>query len=139
MNKNNTISVIEQQMNNMQTSMNMMAGFMQQMSSGFKGIQEYVQSSIQVKDKQIDDIRDLCGFKTNNVKFLSSKIKSKLEHCLKHKIWANSLEYKYIKQKIFDKYKVVRWEDIPIYKFNDVDYYINNLDFSQIVSDLKVK
>lgn len=112
------------QMINISQQMSVVANTMNQIGQAMIGIQSYVQNSIQSKDKQIDDIRELIGFRTNNTRKLSKLLKERLEDITGRKLWATSEEYKEGKEKLFKYFDVLKWEDIPVEKYYQVRNYI---------------
>ena len=84
-------------------------------------IQTYVQDSIQAKDHQIDKAMSLIGLRSKNV---ISKLKEELYKRNGIVVQANDIEYLKAKNKIFKEFKVTKWEEIPIGKYNAVHSFI---------------
>ena len=92
------------------------------------GLKEYVQDSIQVKDKQIDDIANMVGLRSKNKQSLISNLKLTLQE--KYNLFSinsNMEVYQKAKSKIFKEFKVYKWEDIPVTKYNAVEAFIENM------------
>lgn len=87
-------------------------------------IQTYVQDSIQAKDHQIDKAMSLIGLRSKNVSSLISKLKEELYKRNGIVVQANDIEYLKAKNKIFKEFKVTKWEEIPIGKYNAVYSFI---------------
>lgn len=87
-------------------------------------IQTYVQDSIQAKDSQIDKAMSLIGLRSKNVSTLISKLKEELYKRNGIVVQANDIEYLKAKNKIFKEFKVTKWEEIPIGKYNAVHSFI---------------
>lgn len=87
-------------------------------------IQTYVQDSIQAKDSQIDKAMSLIGLRSKNVSTLISKLKEELYKRNGIVVQANDIEYLKAKNKIFKEFKVTKWEEIPIGKYNSVHSFI---------------
>ena len=87
-------------------------------------IQTYVQDSIQAKDHQIDKAMSLIGLRSKNVSSLVSKLKEELYKRNGIVVQANDIEYLKAKNKIFKEFKVTKWEEIPIGKYNAVHSFI---------------
>lgn len=106
-------------------NMNLMAQNMQFMSNAMKGIQQYVQDSIQAKDKQIDDIAELIGIRAKNKCNLIQIVKNTLvkKHNLS-RINSSMEVYKKAKSKIFSEFNVTKWEDISATQYNAVQAFI---------------
>lgn len=124
-----------EQLGNIANQMNLVASTMGQIGQAFVGLQEFVKDSIQIKDSQIDDIRELCGMKSANTIKLSKYLKEHLEIIFKRKLWATSYEYKEAKQNVFEFFNVTKWEDIPIEKYKKVHSYIDTLSYGDIIDD----
>lgn len=106
-------------------NMNLIAQNMSFMSKAITGIKEYVQDSIQAKDKQIDDIAELIGIRTKNKCDLIQIIKNTLVRKYNLSRINSSMEvYKRAKAKIFKEFNVTKWEDIPATKYNTVQAFI---------------
>lgn len=107
------------------TNMNLIAQNMNFMSKAITGIKEYVQDSIQAKDRQIDDIAELIGIRSKNKCNLIQIVKNTLVK--KHNLTCinSSMEvYKRAKEKIFKEFNVTKWEDISATKYNAVQAFI---------------
>ena len=87
-------------------------------------IQTYVQDSIQAKDSQIDKAMSLIGLRSKNVSSLISKLKEELYKSKGELVQANDIECLKAKNKIFKEFKVTKWEEIPIGKYNAVHSFI---------------
>lgn len=107
------------------TNMNLIAQNMNFMSKAITGIKEYVQDSIQAKDKQIEDIANLVGIRSKNRCDLIQIVKNTLvkKYNLNH-INSNMEVYKRAKSKIFKEFNVTKWEDISATKYNAVQAFI---------------
>jgi hypothetical protein len=115
------------QLNSMANQINLVANTMTQIGQAFTGLEQYVRHSIQAKDGQIDDIKSLIGFRSSNTKRMVNEIKDRLSEKLGRKIFATSQPYKEIKLEIFKEFKVLRWEEIPVEKYNSVYAFIDEV------------
>lgn len=91
------------------------------------GIQEYVKDSIQAKDRQIDEIKELVGLRTKNTVTLVNRLKEVLSRKYNKNISGKSTEYSIAKNKIFSEFKVNKWEEIPVCKYNSVFAFIEEV------------
>jgi prophage antirepressor-like protein len=96
-------------------------------------IETFVQDSIQSKDLQIEETRELIGLRDRNTKVLCNTLKDKLSDLYGTEIAATNPKYKSVRDKIFKENRVYKWEDIPVGDFNKVHSYIDSLDLSQII------
>ena len=87
---------------------------------------------IQEKDRQIDEIANMIGLKSSNKNVLSKALISKVETIYKKKVWQNTKEYINAKNKVFNKFKVCKWEDIQIRNFANVETYIKSLTYNKL-------
>ena len=115
------------QLGNIADSMKLMSNMMNQIGQAFDGMQEFVQDSIQAKDFQIDQIKELVGFKNVNTKRIVNEIKAKLSEKLGKKIYASSNIFQEIKRAIFNEEKVIKWEDISVQNYNRVYAFVDEL------------
>ena len=116
------------QMLNVAQGTQVIAQVVQSMTKAMSGLQGFVQDSIQIKDKQIDDIAELVGMRSKNTRALTEKLKEVL--LKKYKIYniKSSMEvYQKAKNSIFKEFKVFKWEDIPINKYNSVLAFIEEM------------
>ncbi|WP_154826765.1 hypothetical protein [Clostridium butyricum] len=89
------------------------------------GLKEYVQDSIQAKDKQIDDMANLVGIRTKNKCDLIQITKNTLVRKYNLSRINSSMEvYKRAKDKVFKEFNITKWEDIPATKYNSVQAFI---------------
>lgn len=115
------------QLGNIADSMKLMSNMMNQMGQAFNGMQEYVQSSIQAKDLQIDEIKELIGFRSVNTKRIVNEIKDKLSERLGKKIYASSNVFQEVKHAIFKEFSVIKWEDVQVQNYNRVYAFVDEL------------
>lgn len=106
----------------------------QSMQSSMVQIQEYVKDSINSKDLQIEKTMDLIGLRAVNTKRLTDKLKEKLFDIYGFNVTASSHLYTNAKKKVFKYFKVVKWEDIPVTKYNNVDAFIDGLEKNELIS-----
>lgn len=99
---------------------------------GFKAVEQYVNDRFNVMEKnnkkQIDNIKDLIGFRSKNTAMLSKLLKLKLSNIKGYNVSANDYDYRTTATKIFARYNVSKWEDIPVSKFNEVHALIDTLE-----------
>ena len=119
----NNLDLANQMMNVMQNTQ-MMAQVVQGLNQGMVYIQQYVQDSIQAKDQQIEQAMELIGIRTRNISRLINKLKEVLFEKYGCYIKASDIRYINAKNKIFKEFKVYKWEEIPVGKYNAVYAYI---------------
>lgn len=115
------------QLGDIAQQMQLMSNVMNNIGQAFNGMQQYVQDSIQSKDTQIEQAMNLIGFRNVNTKRMINEIKSKLSNVLNRKITANDKNFQYIKQAIFKNFSTIKWEDIPVMKYNEVYAFVDEL------------
>lgn len=108
----------------MSQQMQMMAQSMSQIGQAFQNIEKFVADSIISKDAQINDMRDMVGFRDINTKKLSKLLKQHVEEQYGHKVWATSKEYIEAKEKVFEHFDVLTWEQLPITLYQQARTYI---------------
>lgn len=108
----------------MSQQMQMMAQSMSQIGQAFQNIEKFVADSIVSKDTQINDMRDMIGFRDINTKKLSKLLKQHVEEQCGHKVWATSKEYIEAKEKVFEHFDVLTWEQLPITLYQQARTYI---------------
>lgn len=115
------------QLNSMANQINLVANTMTQIGQAFTGLEQYVRHSIQAKDSQIDEIKELVGFRSSNTKRMVNEIKDRLSDKLGRKIYATSQLYKDIRLDMFKEFKVTKWEEISVSKYNAVYAYLDEI------------
>lgn len=108
----------------MSQQMQMMAQSMSQIGQAFQNIEKFVADSIVSKDIQINEMRDMVGFRDINTKKLSKLLKQRVEEQYGHKVWATSKEYIEAKEKVFEHFDVLTWEQLPITLYQQARTYI---------------
>lgn len=105
-----------------------MVGYMSQvMQKAMIGMQEFLQDSIKAKDHQIDTIADMVGLRAKNINQITKFLKNKLFNKYGRSISASDPKYVKAKNMIFKEFKVYRWEEIPVGKYNAVHAYIDEM------------
>lgn len=107
--------------------MQLIGQVVQGMQSTMNDIKTYVQDSIQSKDVQIDKMAELVGLRSVNTLKLTGKLKEILSKKYGRCIKASSTEYQIAKNKVFKEFDVIKWEDIPVNKFNNVYAFIEEV------------
>ncbi|MCC0662527.1 MULTISPECIES: BRO family protein [unclassified Clostridioides] len=79
-------------------------------------------------DNKINEVKNLIGFRSRNIAMLSKLLKLKLSYIKGYNVNANDYDYKTTATKIFARYDVTKWEDIPVSKFNEVHALIDSLE-----------
>ncbi|AUO78237.1 TPA: hypothetical protein KRE09_002200 [Clostridioides difficile] len=99
---------------------------------GLKSVAQYVDDRFngieESNNRKINEIESLIGLRAKNVTMLSKLLKLKLSYIRGYNVKANDYDYKATTTKIFFRYNVNKWEDIPASKFNEVYDIINNLE-----------
>lgn len=74
---------------------------------------------------------NLIGFHSVNTTRIVKTIKEILSDKLGYNVMASNPTFLKVKKELFKEYKVIKWEDIPVEKYNNVfayaDEYINEL------------
>lgn len=113
-------------------SMQLIGQVVQSMQTAMVNMQEFVKDSINSKDIQIEKTAEMIGLRTKNTMLLTQTLKDKLVDLTGININANMNVYKTTKNKIFKRFKVYKWEDVPIGEFNSVYAYIDSLEKDDI-------
>lgn len=91
-------------------------------------IRELMKDQAVIYDQDRAELRSLIGFRTVNTKRLSNKLKNLLSTKYDISVTASSSYYTKAKKKIFKEFGVNKWEDIPVYEYNKVFAYIEELE-----------
>ncbi|MGF0555556.1 BRO-N domain-containing protein [Clostridioides difficile] len=113
----------------------MLAGFEQlsiendkKIDARFNQIENKLDMKYEKQDKQFQEMKDMIGLKSKNVSMLSKLLKIKLSELKGYNVNADSYIYRTVVTRLFSKYDVTKWEDIPIAKFNDVHAMIDGIE-----------
>lgn len=81
-----------------------------------------------VHKNQLQDARELIGFKTKNTASLTKLLKAKLSKVKGYKIMADDYHYIMAKERLFRKYVVWNWEEIPVHRYDEVHADIDSIE-----------
>lgn len=81
-----------------------------------------------VHNKQLQEARDLIGFKTKNTASLTKLLKAKLSQVKGYKVMADDYHYIMAKERLFKKYLVWNWEEIPTYRYDEIHADIDTIE-----------
>lgn len=80
-------------------------------------------------EEQLKATRELIGFKTKNTFGVSNLLKTRISDIKGYTIRANEdYHYQLAKQRLFAKYGVHKWEDLPIDRYNEIHADIDSLE-----------
>lgn len=80
-----------------------------------------------IYDTERTELKEMIGMRSKNVKQLTDKLKYELEEYYKEPINAKDTFYINAKNRIFKEFRVLRWEQIPVQKYNNVFAYIEEM------------
>lgn len=83
----------------------------------------------EIYDREREELKDLIGFKSRNTKAMSSKLKEVLEEKLDRVIMASDPQYIKYKTKVFNEFRVCKWEDISVKDYSRVWAFIEECLF----------
>ncbi|HBE8644607.1 TPA: hypothetical protein KRE72_002946 [Clostridioides difficile] len=113
----------------------MLAGFEQlsiendkKIDARFNQIENKLDMKYEKQDKQFQEMKDMIGLKSKNVSMLSKLLKIKLSELKGYNVNADSYIYRTVVTRLFSKYDVTKWEDIPVTKFNEVHAMIDGIE-----------
>lgn len=81
-----------------------------------------------VHKSQLQEARNLIGFKTKNISSLTKLLKAKLSMIKGSNVMANDYHYMIAKERLFRKYVVWTWEEIPIHRYDEVHADIDSIE-----------
>jgi hypothetical protein len=73
-----------------------------------------------IYDQEREELKSMIGMQSRNTKDLTDKLKYELEKKYNERITAKDTYYINAKNKLFSKFRVQRWEQLPVAKYNDV-------------------
>lgn len=90
-------------------------------------MQSLMHDQATIYDEERNELKSMIGMQSRNTKDLTDKLKYELEKKYDEKITAKDTFYINSKNKLFAKFRVQRWEQIPVNKYNDVFAYIEEM------------
>jgi hypothetical protein len=81
-----------------------------------------------IYDQEREDLKALIGIRSVNTKRLVEKLKEKLSDSHGTSVNASMHSFQRAKAKVFKKFKVTKWEDIPAVKYNEVYAFIDEME-----------
>jgi hypothetical protein len=79
--------------------------------------------------EQLKSTRELIGFKTENTLGVATLLKTKISDLKGYTVRAkDDYHYQLAKQRLFDKYGVFKWEDMPIDRFDEIHADIDSIE-----------
>jgi hypothetical protein len=88
---------------------------------------ELIHDQSVIYDSDRNRLKEMIGLRAVNTMHLTDKLKEKLTEHYKENIKGTDYVYKVEKDKLFRVFKVNKWEDIPVEKYNDVYAHIDCL------------
>ena len=98
-----------------------------QAKQSVEDMKSLMNTQIAIHDNEREELKEMIGMQSRNTKELTDKLKYELEQKYREKITAKDTFYINAKNRIFSKYRVSRWEQIPVLKYNDVFASIEEL------------
>ena len=98
-----------------------------QAKQSVEDMKSLMNTQITIHDNERDELKQMIGLQSRNTKELTDKLKYELEQKYGERITAKDTFYINAKNRIFSKYRVSRWEQIPVIKYNDVFASIEEL------------
>lgn len=81
-----------------------------------------------VHKNQLQEARNLIGFKTKNTVSLTKLLKAKLSQIKGFEVKASDYHYMIAKERLFRKYVVWTWEEIPVHRYDEVHADIDSIE-----------
>ncbi|EML6501601.1 hypothetical protein PIT23_003005 [Clostridioides difficile] len=113
----------------------MLAGFEQlsiendkKIDTRFNQIESKLDMKYERQDKQFQEMKDMVGLKTKNIRTLSTLLKIRLSELKGYNVNAYNYDYRTVVTRLFSIYNVEKWEDIPINKFNEIHAMIDGIE-----------
>lgn len=112
-----------------QSMANLKQEFDQKIEESDLKTREYITQQEIIHSKELEQTRELIGFKVKNTSAISKLLKMKISNLKGYKISArDDYHYQMAKERLFRKYGVWKFEDLPVEKFNDVFADIDTIE-----------
>lgn len=83
-------------------------------------MQSLMHDQATIYDQERNELKSMIGMQGRNTKDLTDKLKYELERKYDEKITAKDTFYINAKNKLFSKFRVQRWEQLPVSRYNEV-------------------
>ncbi|MEL0970484.1 hypothetical protein VXC30_18935, partial [Clostridioides difficile] len=94
----------------------------------FNQIETKLDMKYEKQDRQFQEMKDMVGLKSKNIRTLSTLLKIRLSELKGYNINAYNYDYRTVVARLFSIYNVEKWEDIPIDKFNEIHAMIDGIE-----------
>lgn len=85
-----------------------------------QNMQSLMHDQATIYDDERNELKSMIGMQGRNTKDLTDKLKYELERKYDEKITAKDTFYINAKNKLFSKFRVQRWEQLPVNRYNEV-------------------
>lgn len=115
-----------------QTMATIMGQYMEENAKTVNKMSDYIQDSIVAKDAQIDEVKEMIGMRDKGVKSLTFALKDKIYELTGKNVRASNDVYIHLKNKLFRKFRVSKWEDIPVTNYDKLYSCIDEISLEDI-------
>ena len=107
------------------TMSNILPTMIESIATQFAPILDETKKQVEEAKKQVESVTNSIGMRNRNTQVIGKRLIMKESEFYGRRIYGTSLEHRLNKSKLYNHFKVVSLDDIPVMKLNDVCEYID--------------
>ena len=128
------LTVSQQDLTNLvsNTMNNILPTMIKSITEQFSPILNETRKQVEEAKEQVKSMNEKLGMRNRNTQVIGKRLINRECEFYGKRIWGSSLEHKFNKNKLFNHFKVLSLDDIPIIKFEEVCDYIDTMELTPI-------
>lgn len=128
------LTVSQQDLTNLvsNTMNNILPTMIKSITEQFSPILNETRKQVEEAKEQVKSMNEKLGMRNRNTQVIGKRLINRECEFYGKRIWGSSLEHKFNKNKLFNHFKVLSLDDIPIIKFEEVCDYIDTMELTPV-------
>lgn len=128
------LTVSQQDLTNLvsNTMNNILPTMIKSITKQFSPILNETRKQVEEAKEQVKSMNEKLGMRNRNTQVIGKRLINRECEFYGKRIWGSSLEHKFNKNKLFNHFKVLSLDDIPIIKFEEVCDYIDTMELTPV-------
>ena len=128
------LTVSQQDLTNLvsNTMNNILPTMIKSITEQFSPILNETRKQVEEAKEQVKSMNEKLGMRNRNTRVIGKRLINRECEFYGKRIWGSSLEHKFNKNKLFNHFKVLSLDDIPIIKFEEVCDYIDTMELTPV-------
>ena len=114
------------------TMNNILPTMIKSITEQFSPILNETRKQVEEAKEQVKSMNEKLGMRNRNTQVIGKRLINRECEFYGKRIWGSSLEHKFNKNKLFNHFKVLSLDDIPIIKFEEVCDYIDTMELTPV-------